>query len=110
MTADPKPRKRVRDPELLAEMARKPCQITGIGPLLGSVITMKVDSHHLCGRHDEPGNIFRILHVLHMEFTGGKRKKAVGALIRAYMTREQEDYIIREKGDAWLDATYPSGE
>ena len=33
---------------------------------------------------------------------------AVAALMRAYMTSEQEEYLVSEKGRAWLDLNYPS--
>lgn len=102
---DPKPRKRVRDKELLAEFAKKPCQVTGVESRHG----WAVESHHLVKqpRHDEAGNLFRLLHTLHMDYEMSPRRMAVATLIRAYMTFDQEEYIIREKGEAWLDKTYP---
>ena len=105
MPADPKPRARVKDGDALRTAAEWPCQITGVWP--GGII--KVDTHHLIGgsqRHDEIGNLFRILHTLHMELTG-KRHAALAVLIRAFMTLDQADYVRLVKGEAWLNERYP---
>jgi len=109
MPPDPKPRKRVKDPNLRAEFARKPCQITGLYDPPNFGAGYDVDTHHLIKhpRHDEPGNLFRIVHSLHMEYEQGTRRQAIARLIRAYMTPEQISYVEAEKGEAWLDLTYP---
>lgn len=102
----PKPRKRVKNPELLAEMANSQCQITKISPWGPAT---QVEVHHLTKhpRHDERGNLFPLLAALHREYEQGTRRRAVGALIRAFMTQEQLDYVIGEKGEGWLDRQYP---
>ena len=99
MSEDLKPRARVRDKELLAEFAKKPSQIP-----VGDVAT-----HHLVKqpRHDERGNLFRIPNSLHMDYEHSPRRMSVATLIRAYMTYDQLEYVKKEKGEAWLDKTYP---
>ena len=107
MPADPKPRARVDDRDALRLAAVRPCQITGIQPT--DYYVTKVDTHHLIGgsqRHDETDNLFRILHRLHMELTG-KRHAALAVLVRAFMTRDQADYVRLVKGEAWLNERYP---
>lgn len=105
MPADPKPLGRVRDPDLLGVFAGRPCQVTG----LVAGVCPRVESHHLMKhpRNDVSGNLFRIIEPLHREFEGGTRRLAVAALIRAFMSREQEEYLVGELGRAWLDKTYP---
>lgn len=104
--SDPKPRGRLKDPGLLKVFARRPCQITG----LQAGAYPRVETHHLSKhpRHDETGNLFRIIQPLHGEYEGGTRRMAVAALMRAYMTSEQEEHLASEKGRAWLDLNYPS--
>jgi len=103
---DLKPRGRLKDPNLLKDFARRPCQVTG----LQADAYPRVETHHLLKhpRHDETGNLFRIIQPLHGEYEGGTRRMAVAALMRAYMTSEQEKYLVSEKGWAWLDLNYPS--
>ncbi len=107
---DPKPRARVRDKALLAEFAKKPCQATGLsGGAFEGLPMFQVETHHLVKqpRHDERGNLFRLLHSLHIDYESSPRRMAVATLIRAYMTYDQYEYVKKEKGLAWLDATYP---
>jgi hypothetical protein len=103
-----RPRGRVRDVGLLGEFARLPCQVTGL--VSGGGVF--VETHHLVKRprHDEVGNLFRLERGLHREFEGGTRRRVVGGLIRAFMSGVQVEYVVGERGLAWLDLVYPDFE
>ena len=101
----PKPRGRVRDKALLAASGRWPAQLVG-----GAVNAPPVDrtvTHHLCCRHDERGNLFRLPDSVHRQFHDGPDRLGAARRIRGALSLRQVAYIKGERGEGWLDATYP---
>ncbi len=110
MTADPKPAARivatnVEWQEIIAEK---------LGPCRMTRTFHHLDYAHLVSRaqggDDVPDNIIPLGHIEHMLYHDkGKGWERVAHAIRASLTRDELAYVLRKKGQDWLDEHYPSG-
>jgi 5-methylcytosine-specific restriction endonuclease McrA len=72
----------------------------------------KLDAHHLVersqGGSDDPDNIMPLANDFHVfEYHQGTDRAGAARRIRAAMTSAEEAYVIRTKGETWLNRRYP---
>lgn len=120
MPADPKPRKRIVDPEAgkakaEAEGRCRVCKLRSRPQWLGASAFTGLSRHHLVRRSQGGDDVDANMIPLCGGGTTGchglaeRRHRNVLEKIRANLTPEEESYVLERKGEAWLDRHYPKG-